>query len=267
MSSENKDTPKPVAQIELIDMLLQRPDTANSWRPSGVNWRVDEGSFWAVGGLQWSGKTNLLTTAAAINANSQGRLDLFGKNTEEMSEEELLGERLRIGVVFEGDGRLFSQLTVAENIALPLRYRTGRDDEELEERVESIMDALGLLGVASNTPGVIDLGKRRRVALARAAVLRPDVLLFDQPLVGLNYRQQRRWRDLICDLVRGHRLMGGKPVAVVVTAENLRLWIDHAHQFALLREGALEMVGDRGKMKACVDPLARELLEMEQSKN
>ncbi|MGY8652591.1 MAG: ATP-binding cassette domain-containing protein [Verrucomicrobiia bacterium] len=267
MSADEKKEQKRVAQIELIDMKLQRPDTGVSWQPSGINWRIDEGGFWAIGGLHWSGKSNLLTTIAAINASSLGRLDLFGKNTEEMSEDELLSERLRIGMVFEGDGCLFPQLTVAENIALPLRYRTGRDDLELEERVESILNVLGLLEVGSNTPGVIDLGKRRRVGLARAVVLRPDILLFDQPLVGLSYRQQRWWRNLICELSRGHELMGGKPVTIVVTTENLRTWIDHARQFALLREGSFEAVGDREQMKACDNPLAHELLELEQIKN
>lgn len=127
MSEKEKLSPESVAQIELIDMQLRRPDTVSPWCLSGVNWRVSEGDFWAVGGLHWTGKSNLLNTAAAINARSRGRLDLFGKNTAEMDEEELLAERLRIGMVFEGDGRLFPQLTVSENIALPLRYRTGRD--------------------------------------------------------------------------------------------------------------------------------------------
>jgi len=267
MSEKEKSTPEQVAQIELIDMPLRRPDAVSPWRLNGVNWRVDEGDFWAVGGLHWTGKSNLLNTAAAINARSRGRLDLFGKNTADMGEEELLSERLRIGMVFEGDGRLFPHLTVSENIALPLRYQSGRDDEELEERVWFILDALGLLEVANNTPGMIDQGKRRRVALARAAVLRPDILLFDQPLVGLNYRQLGWWRDLICNLSRGHELMGDKPVTIVVTTANLRNWIDHARQYALLGRGAFKVVGDCKRMKACDDPLALELLDTEQTKN
>lgn len=267
MDPEEEVTPESEAQIELIEMQLRRPDTVSPWRLNGVNWRVEAGEFWAVGGLHWSGKSNLLTTAAAINPRSRGRLNLFGRNTADMKHEDLHNERLRIGLVFEGDGRLFPNLTVAENIALPLRYRTGRDDEELEERVWFILEALGLLDVASNTPGAIDLGKKRRVALGRAAVLRPEVFLFDQPLAGLDYRQRNWWRDLLEELSRGHALMEGQPATVVVTAENLRTWIHHARQFAMLGDGAFTTVGDRERMIACDDPLARDLMESEQTRN
>ena len=148
-----------------------------------------------------------------------------------------------------------------------MRKPCGRDDEEMEERVWRILDALGLMEVANNTPGMIDLGKRRRVALARAAVLRPEVLLFDQPLVGLNYRQQGWWRDLISELSLGHEIMGDKPVTVVVTTANFWDWLDHARKFALLGHGVFKVVGDRKRMQACDDPIARELLETEQSTN
>lgn len=247
------------APIELRDVQIRHPDIVGTWRVNGVNWRIEQGDYWAVGGLHWSGKTNLLLTVAGVNPRIRGDLRLFGGELGGMDAEEALRERLRIGLVFGGDGRLLPDLSVAENIALPLRYLRGVDDKEMETRVRRVMDELGLLETASQPAGSVDLARRRRTALARAVILEPEVLLFDQPLGGLDPRQRDWWRDLIDEFHAGHALLDARPATIVVATEDLRPWRDRADRFALLDEGRLHVVGDREAMMRFDHTLAREL--------
>ena len=90
-----------------------------------------------------------------------------------------MAARLRIGLVFEGGGRLFNQLSVAENVALPLRYHRSQPGVEAGERVKAILDATGLTPWAESTGGRINLARRQRVALARSLAMSPEALLLD----------------------------------------------------------------------------------------
>src|SRR5215831_10273784 len=106
--------------IELI-----RADVPRSDNPSAtpvardVNWKIDTGSFWALGAFAGAGKSDLLSTAAGLQRPLNGELALFGQSVKEMSEEELVANRLRVAMIFS-DGRLFGGLTIADNIALPI---------------------------------------------------------------------------------------------------------------------------------------------------
>src|SRR5678816_2574956 len=111
--------------IELI-----HADIPRSGNPSAtsvaqdVNWKIEAGDFWAVGAFAGSGKSDLLSTAAGLVRPLSGELALFGKPVKQMEEEELVGTRLKVAMVFDS-GRLFAHLTVAENIGLPIEYHEG----------------------------------------------------------------------------------------------------------------------------------------------
>src|SRR5262249_20288108 len=98
-----------------------------------VNWTVQEGEFWVVAGLDRSGKSDLISMTAGLTPPVAGRYRLFGHEMP-IFEGELLKERLRVGLVFEG-GQLLHNLTIRENVALPLRYHRHLHYQELEDRV------------------------------------------------------------------------------------------------------------------------------------
>lgn len=256
-----------VAAIEMIDVQLRHPEIVSPWRVNGVNWRVEAEDFWAVGGLHWSGKSNLLTTAAASHSRIRGSLRLFGRDIADLSAEQTLESRLRIGLVFEGDGRMFPNLTVAENIALPLRYRRENEDADVWNRLAEALESLDLAAAADALPGEIDFGLKRRAALARAAIMQPDVLLLDQPLVGLDPRQRAWWVDLIEHIHEGHPLFGGRPTATVVATEDLRPWLDRANQFAVIGNSRFEAVGDKHELLESGNPLIEELIGVNMERN
>ena len=224
-----------------------------------VNWRVEPGEFWAVAGLHGAGKSDLLMLAAGVTAPLSGSYEFLGEAMPIFSEERL-AHRLKLGLVFDG-GRLFGHLTVAENIALPLRYHRNLSGADAEKDVSTLIELLDLAHCAKTLPGALGRNWQRRAALARALILKPEVLLFDTPVSGLDQRQQNWWFHFLGELSRGHPFYGGRPVTIVVTTANLRNWRGHARQFALLEDRRFTTLGDWNAVERSSDPLVKELLE------
>lgn len=207
-----------------------------------VDWTVQPGEFWVVAGQQRSGKSDFLMHAAGLMAPARGVAQVFGCNVRELDESRLT-ERQRVGFVF-ADGRLFNQLTVAENVALPLRYHRDLSDAEAARAVELLLELLELGPFADLTPGNLAVSWRQRAALARALVLKPELLLLDNPLAGLGARQRQWQLDFLDQLWRGHEFFGGRPMTVVVTTDDLRPWQHSQRKFAVLHEGTFTVLGN-----------------------
>ena len=216
-----------------------------------VNWSVSRGDFWIIGAQSGAGKTDLLCTAAGLQRPMRGEQSLFGKNTSQMSEEELVQTRLRIALVFT-NGRLFNGLSVAQNIALPLSYHHAFDEKELADRVTAALSRTSLSTWANKRPDQITRNLHQRIGLARALALEPEVLLIDNPLGGVDPRQGRWWLDFLCE--------AKKTMTIIVTTDDFRAWTDVGMQFALLKERHLEIIGGREEVRESKDALVRELL-------
>ena len=180
---------------------LRDPDTTVA---EGINWTVNAGDYWVVAGLHGSGKSDFLMLTGGLMAPRQGRYRFFG---EEMPifEEARLKERLRLGLVFEG-GQLFNHLTVAENVALPLRYHHNLSRSEAAAAVSELLACTELAPWAESTPGALGRSWQKRAGLARALALKPEVLLVDNPLAGLDPQHVHWWLGFLDQLSKGHRL-------------------------------------------------------------
>ena len=224
----------------------------------GVNWSVAAGEFWVVAGQEFSGKSDLLMLAAGLMSPAAGSLKLFGNDTENFGEAEL-AERLRVGFVFQG-GQLFNQLTIAENVALPLRYKNNLTGAEAARSVANLLELLELTPLADVTPANVAANWRQRAALARALILQPEILLLDNPLAGLGARHGQWCLRFLDQLCRGHDQLGGQPMTLVVTADDLRPWQNARRQFALLHEKKLLPLGGWNEVERCDHPVVKELL-------
>jgi putative ABC transport system ATP-binding protein len=200
-----------------------------------VDWSVSAGEFWVVAGPQHSGKSDLLLHAAGLLMPVAGTCRLFGCDTSEF-EETQLSERLRVGFAF-ADAKLFNQLTIAENVALPLRYHRNLAATESVRAVEVLLDLLELKPYADATPANIAASWRQRAALARALVLKPELLLLDNPNGGLALRHRQWLVNFLDQLWRGHELFGGRPMTIVITTDDLRAWQHPNRRFAALQDG------------------------------
>jgi phospholipid/cholesterol/gamma-HCH transport system ATP-binding protein len=238
--------------IQLVDADIPRTQVASPIAVvKNVNWSVRREDFWIIGAHPGAGKTDLLCTAAGLQRPMRGEQSLFGKNTAQMSEEELVQTRLKIAMVFT-NGRLFNGLSVAQNIALPLSYHHSYNDKELAERVSAALSRTGLAAWANKRPDQITRNLHQRIGLARALALEPEVLLIDNPLGGVDPRQSRWWLDFVCELKR--------TMTIVVTTDDFRAWTEVGMQFALLKDRQFEVIGGREEVRQSQDALVLELL-------
>jgi ABC-type transporter Mla maintaining outer membrane lipid asymmetry ATPase subunit MlaF len=223
-----------------------------------VNWTIESGSFWAVGAFAGAGKTDLLLTTAGLQRPARGELLLFGRRIADMNEEELVHNRLKVAMVF-GNGRLFSHLTVAENIALPLDYHGASHGGKDPELVGAALALAGISHLADRYPRDVPRSLHQRIALARALALSPEVLLIDNPLGGVDQRSTRWWIDFLCAAHVGDPQIGRR-LTIVVATDDLRPWIDTARQFGVLRERRFEAIGGREQVRSTSQAIVRELL-------
>lgn len=205
---------------------------------SGVTWRIAAGEFWVLTGAHGSGKSLLLETMAGVRPCVGGTLEWFGQpiTTVDLSTGLGMALRRRIGLVFEGGGRVFGNLSVAENIALPVSYHEGCRMEAAVERTAALRSALELDPIASVPAGRVGRAWMQRVALGRALSLSPEVLLLDNPLAGLDPGHLAWWRSFLDRLSGGAAVEGGRPVTLVVSADDARPWQGAQRRFGEVRD-------------------------------
>jgi ABC-type transporter Mla maintaining outer membrane lipid asymmetry ATPase subunit MlaF len=256
-NSEKSSAATPL--IEMIDAVVAPVQSRSEVEVSAINWRVLPESFWVVAGGFGSGKSDFLMTAAGLQRTESGIVKIFGHETFQLKEELLVEHRRRVGVVFSNGGRLFNRLTVAENVALPLRYHHNWAEADAENSVREILQLTDLVPFAHRVPSALSPTWQQRVALARALILRPEILLLDKPLAGMAARHQRWWLDFLVKLSEGSVFYGGKRIVIVATTENFQLWKDVARQFAVLRNNRWQEIGGRAELDASGELLQNEV--------
>lgn len=225
-----------------------------------VNWLVSAGEFWVVAGQQQSGKSDFLKMTAGLMIPAKGSYKLFGIETQDFGEAEL-AERLRVGFVFEG-GQLFNQLTIRENVALPLQYHRDLPSAAAAQEAQALLELMELTPLADIAPPNISNNWLQRAALARALVLKPEVLLLDNPLGRLGGRHLQWWLRFLDRLWRGHEWCGGRPMTLVATTDDLRPWQGAQRKFALLHDKQFFPLGSWNDVASAGDPVVKELLAL-----
>jgi ABC-type transporter Mla maintaining outer membrane lipid asymmetry ATPase subunit MlaF len=245
-------------RLELIDVTVTALRNPKIVVLEGVNWCVCDGDYWAIAGLMRSGKSDLMAVAAGVTPPAHGTYRVF--NTDEFDQErERILARRRVSLVFDG-GQLLHHLTLAENIALPLFYHEHDDPDDADQRVAALIAFTDLEPWAAKYPSDVNRNWQQRIGLARALALRPEVLLLDSPLTSLDPRDAIWWLNKVDSLHRGDPVMGGRPLTIAVTGDDLRPWHDRANRFAAVKNGQFICLGDRGQLAAHPEPLLQELL-------
>jgi len=226
-----------------------------------VNWKVLPGEYWVIGAPQHSGKTDFLMMTGGLTAPRVGEYIFLGEAMP-IFEEPGLAHRIKLGIVFDG-GQLLSGMSVADNVALPLRYHRELSPFDLAARVTDLLKLMDLAPMADCTPGQIGRAWQQRAGLARALALQPQVLLLDSPLTGLDVRHSNWWLGFLDQLSRGHPWVDGRPMTLVVTADDFRPWRGRAKNFAYLAEKRFTVLGDWAAVERSSEIPVRELLDAE----
>ena len=181
-----------------------------------ISLKIPRGQTVAIIGESGCGKTVLLKTLIALIRPLRGEVFFDGRDMNKLDDKELTRQRIRFGYVFQ-NAALFDSLTVAQNVAFPLRQHGGVRDEELRRTVVSRLAEVGLPeNVLPRKPAELSGGMRKRVGLARALVMNPEVLLYDEPTTGLDPIMT----DVINELIM--RTRSRYPVTGIVVTHDMK---------------------------------------------
>ncbi|AKC86750.1 ABC transporter ATP-binding protein [Pseudoxanthomonas suwonensis] len=216
---------------------------------------VPAGSITAVLGPSGTGKSTLLAAVTGELVPAAGEVRVFGEPVPSRPRE-LLEMRKGIGVLLQGNG-LLTDLSVAENVALPLRAHTRLPEPLLRRLVAMKLNAVGLRAAADLYPRELSGGMARRVALARALALDPPLMLYDEPLTGLDPIAS----GVIMSLIR--RLSRSLGLTSIIVSHHVRETLPIADQAVVVANGGIVFDGTPAQLEASEDPLLRQFLHGE----
>ena len=165
---------------------------------NGVSFRMFRGETRIIIGASGSGKSTILKLIMGLDKPDEGQIFVEGKDITDMSEADLASVRQKIGMVFQ-ESALFDSLTVRENVAYRL-YEIGADEDEIDKKVRESLGFVGLEEAIDKMPSELSGGMKRRVALARALISEPQIMLYDEPTAGLDPITSKKINELIIAL-------------------------------------------------------------------
>ncbi|WP_205699633.1 ABC transporter ATP-binding protein [Conexibacter sp. SYSU D00693] len=220
---------------------------------AGVDLEIPEGQITVVLGPSGTGKSVLLKHLIGLLFGDQGDVLVHGESVGSMTMDRLLELRRRFGLLFQ-DGALYGSMDVFDNVAFPLRQHTDLREHEVTEIVERRLEDVGLAGAGDRLPSELSGGMRKRAGFARALVLDPDIVLFDEPDSGLDPVRTALLCDLILDV---HAEQGGTYVVITHDIASARRLGQHV---AVLWQGRIVDAGPGEAMFASEDPFVRQFL-------
>lgn len=226
----------------------------------GVDLEVRRGDVRVIGGESGKGKSTLLRLLIGLErpepdilGSCHGQVFLFGEDLWDIPSTRVRELRCKTGYVFQSNA-LISHLSVADNIAVPLRYHTNLPEAEIERIVRRWIDNLILTGHESKRPAHLSLGMQRRAAMARAMVMDPEILLLDEPTAGLDTKNS----EIMLSLIGNLRSLSNASILMVSHDLASAKFLDGRVQ--LLIDGRLRPPRTYEELLESYDPLERELV-------
>ena len=220
----------------------------------GVNLSIYRGEITAIIGKSGCGKSVLLKHIIGLMAQDGGKILIDGKPLSAMDRAGKKGFKAGLSYMFQ-DNALFDSMTVFENIALPLAEKSLLSRDEIQKRVDDRMAQLEILDTGKKYPSQLSGGMKKRVALARALVTNPQVVLFDEPTTGLDPIRKRAVHAMIAEYQKRFGF-----TAVVVSHEIPEIFTI-AQRVAMLAERKIVFQGSIRELKACEIPGVREFVD------
>ena len=250
----------PASGAASTDALVELRDVTFGYgtRPvlSGLSLAVPRGKVTALMGASGGGKTTVLRLIGGQQRAQQGEVLLAGQDVGRMDQAQLYAARRRMGMLFQF-GALFTDLSVFENVAFPLREHTKLPEALIRDIVLMKLDAVGLRGARDLMPGQISGGMARRVALARAIALDPELVMYDEPFAGLDPISLGTAAKLI------RQLNDALGITSIVVSHDVQETFLIADQVIILADGKVAAQGTPDEVRASSDPLIRQFVGMD----
>lgn len=222
----------------------------------GVDLEVRRGETLVIMGGSGSGKSTILRCLIGALEPSRGKIRVFGSEIHKLSKEDLNAIRKRVGVLFQS-GALYNSMSVGDNVALPLREHTRLDEDIIRIMVKMKLELVGLRDFEKLMPAQLSGGMKKRVGLARALALDPELLFYDEPGAGLDPITAGVIDKLIADLTNK---LG---VTSVVVTHEMGSAFRIAHRMVMLYEGRIVAAGSPDEIRHSSNPLVKQFVNGE----
>lgn len=222
---------------------------------SDMNLILNQGENLIILGKSGTGKSVLIKCIVGLLDPDDGKLIIFGKDIADLSDNELDTQRKKIGFLFQS-GALYDSMTVRENLEFPLKsLRPSVPQEKMDTLVEEALKDVGLEDSIDKTPSELSGGMRKRLGLARTLILKPEIMLYDEPTTGLDPITSKEISRLILEVQKKH-----KTSSIIIThdIECARLT---ANRVIVLKEGCSDAEGTFEELEHTEDPWVRSFFE------
>ncbi len=239
-----------MALIEVNSLSFKRGDRIIY---DGIDMNIRRGQITAIMGPSGTGKTTLLRLIGGQLKPDRGQVLLDGKNIGNMSRKELFEARARMGMLFQS-GALFTDMSVYENVAFPIRAHTRLPENLIREVVGLKLEAVGLRGAEHLMPSELSGGMNRRVALARAIALDPELIMYDEPFAG----QDPIVMGVLSRLIRS--LREALDLTTIIVSHDVEETLSIADYIYVVAEGKVQGEGSPDVLKAHPSPFVQQFL-------
>jgi phospholipid/cholesterol/gamma-HCH transport system ATP-binding protein len=219
----------------------------------GIDLQIEEGITTVIIGRSGGGKSVLLKHIIGLLRPDSGQVLIDGTDIVKLGESKLNEIRKRFGMLFQ-EAALFDSMTVGDNVAFPLREHTRMKEKEIRETVADRLHSVGLTGVEEKMPSELSGGMRKRVGLARAIAMHPQIVLFDEPTTGLDPVMTEAINRLIIDTQKKFKL------TCVVISHDIQSIFEIGDRIAMLYEGKIIEYGTPEELKASRNPVMVQFL-------
>jgi phospholipid/cholesterol/gamma-HCH transport system ATP-binding protein len=215
---------------------------------------IERGETLVVIGRSGCGKSVLLKHITGLVSPDAGEILFEGEDMTRFDRKKLFQMRMHFGMLFQSSA-LFDSMTVGENVALPLRKHTELSEEEIAATVSEKLKLVGLTGVSDHYPAEMSGGMKKRVGLARAVVMNPQVVLYDEPTTGLDPIMS----DVINELIK--TLQRELAITSVVVTHDIKSAYHVGDRIAMLHEGTIVFSGTPDEVRRTENPVLRQFVE------
>jgi len=237
---EDPATAQPPPVVELVNV---HKSFGDNHVLRGLDLKIPRGKITVLIGASGSGKSVIVRHIMGLFKPDSGEIRVFGQDIAEFKDEEMVAIRRHFGMVFQ-HAALLDWLTVAENVAFPLREREKLPRPEIRERVAETLERLHIADIADKLPGTISSGQQKRTALARAIITHPEVMIYDEPTTGQDPIRTRQVDDMIVEAQEQF------DITSIVISHDMASTFRIGHVIALLHQGKIAAYGDPEAVRA-----------------
>ena len=218
----------------------------------GVSFQVRKGEILGLFGGSGSGKSVILRSIIGLETPDSGEIIFNHQNIVGLPENQLNSIRTQIGYVFQ-NGALFDSLTVEENLAYPLEEHTSLSKKEIKEKVNSMLDLIDMKDTNALYPNELSGGMQKRAGLARAIILEPKIILFDEPTAGLDPVNTKR-------LLGNIQKLKSNGITGIFVTHDIPSAFEIADRIAILYQSKIYYIDTVENMKKSKDPLVQSFI-------